>query len=187
MQRLEHRRPSELAGELRDLVAIAGDERAGTYRFGKVLEVGLVDGVGEAERVVDHEHAAADGELGEEDARGHGPGPVAGIGSRVVAHHEDVEVVDGDPLPGGLRALDVGQVRVQRPVVLAGRPRSRGADHPVGAVGEIADPHEPRLVAHPGRCEGEPGGRVAGDLGLDVVDDEADLHGDAPINSLGEV
>jgi hypothetical protein len=59
-----------------------------------MLEVGLVQGVGQVFGIVDHEDTARCNQLPERDARGATPRAVAGIGGRVVPQQHDVEFSD---------------------------------------------------------------------------------------------
>jgi hypothetical protein len=143
--------------------------------------------VGEAGGVVDDERSLGDRQLSEQDTGGDRPRPVVEIGGRVAAHHHNVEVVDANALLRAVVTLDAAEVGLQRLVVPPFRRAGVGADRTVGAVGEIADPHQPRLVAHSCRRHRQACGRVLRLLGLDAVDDESDSHAAAPIMSSGVV
>ena len=77
----------------------------GRTRFGEVLEVGLVQRVGEARRVVHHEHAALDARAGRRappDVAAHGRSAASSAGS--LRMNEHVEVVDAEQHRGRLRS-----------------------------------------------------------------------------------
>ncbi len=74
-----------------------------------MLEVGLVDGVGKMDGIVDHDHPTGRRQLAEQYARGLGPGTVEGVDGGIVAEHEDVELGDVDPPALVPVPLDVAQ------------------------------------------------------------------------------
>ena len=110
-----------------------------------MLEVRLGQGVGQGVRVVDHEHARGGDELTEGDAGGGRPGAVGGVVGRVVAQHDDVEVVH-PRLHRVLLALHGLEVALEGAVVLV---RAVG-EHGQGAVrlvGEVPRPEQVHLMA----------------------------------------
>ncbi len=94
LKRLDHRMALLGLDELLDLVRVPADARARANGFGEVLEVGLVDGIGEVDRVVDHQHAARRCQLTEEDPTRLRPRAFGGVLGGVVSQHHHVEVVD---------------------------------------------------------------------------------------------
>ena len=186
LQRLEHGLPAHGVDELGDLGGLPGDEGAGPDRFGEVLEVRLVDGVGEVARVVHDERAPAHRELAEEDAGRHRPRALDGVVGGVVAHHEHVEVVDADRL---VRLVGLHDLEVGAPGPCASRPfavRAWAATEPSGRWLKSSTPMShascPRRVA----ASASAGGRVLGRLGGDAVDDEADLHAAVSVSSASD-
>ena len=132
LERLEHGSTTDVGDELRDRVPVAGDERPRPHGLGEVLEVRLVQRVRETERIVRDEHAACRRELAEQHARGDRPRPIDDVLGGIVAHHEDVEVVDLESRLGGVVALDVGEER-GAVAVATGAVRARAATQPVGS------------------------------------------------------
>ena len=177
LQRLDHHVAAVLLGEVPDFVAIARDERGRPDLFGKKLEVHLVGRQRERRRVVQHDHAPPQRRPPEQDARHLRPRAPADILGRIVAQHEHVEVVDRDPLAPAVRSANFFQKRVER-LVLRLRRRAGAGPHVVVRIErQIARADEPRLVPtiHGRHCQ--PRRRVRGLLGLNLIDDEADLHG----------
>jgi hypothetical protein len=144
--------------------------------LGEELEVHLVQRLGQAVRVVEHHHPAAQGEPTEVDARRLGPAAVALLGGRVVAQQQDVEGVERDAVDHRPAALHRPQIGVAGRVLVARRPPGPGHGRAGRVVGEVADAHEPGLVAPVGGGEAQADGGVDGLLGLDVVHDETDAH-----------
>ena len=175
LERLEDRLAAEVLDELLDHVLVARDERARADDLGEVLEVGLRQRVGEAGRVVDHEHAAGGDQLAEGDAGVVAPRVGLRVVGGVVAQHHHVELVQPDELLD-VGLLDVRQVPLEGAVGLGVAGAGLGAQRPVGLVGEVADAHVPGLVPHLLGGHGEAVGGVLRLLRLDVVDDESDLH-----------
>ena len=96
LQRLEHGTGRPSLDEGGDVARVTRDQRAGPDRLREVLEVGLVDRVGEAGGIVHDERARGHRELREEHAGGDCPRPFRHVVGGVVAHDQHVEVVDRD-------------------------------------------------------------------------------------------
>ena len=79
----------------------------GRTSSGKVLEVRFVERVGQVLGVVEHHHAAAGDELAEQDAGRLGPGALGGVGRRIVAQQQHVELVEADRFGLGVVGLQI--------------------------------------------------------------------------------
>ena len=176
LQRLDDHLVVLLADESLDLVDVAADARLRADLFGKLLEVRFVDRAGQVFRVVEDHHAAVGDELAEENAGRLGPGALDRIGRRIVAEHDDVELVEIDVLGFVVGRLQLGEEFFERLVALAADTAGQGVDRTVGGADEIADAERVALVAHVHGGHREPGRGVRGQLGVDVVDDEGDFH-----------
>ena len=151
-----------------------------------MLEVGLVDRVGEARRVVDHERAGGHRELSEQHAGRDCPGSLRHVVGGIVAHDEHVEVGDRDLLAAVLGVLNAFEVRRLVGAAFLGGGAGVGRDGAVGTVREFVDADQPSVVPALGCDEREANGRVLGFLGRDAVDDKADSHEASPMSEVSE-
>ena len=129
----------------------------GRTSSGKSWKYILFFGLGQAVRVVQHDHAVAHRHPPEVDRGGLGPLPLALLVGGDVAEEEHVEVVDGDSFPNRLAALNVAEVGLAVLVPsFRGTDRS-GSDVLVGVVGEITDADGPSFVTAVGGSNAEAG------------------------------
>jgi hypothetical protein len=111
-----------------------------------MLEVRLVDRVGEVHRVVEHDHAVPHRELSEEDARGLRPRSIRLVLRRIISQHQHVERSRVDRLEPRLVALQLFEIPLKRLVFgVLRRPRGR-PNGTVGRVHKIRHAQQPRLV-----------------------------------------
>lgn len=105
-----------------------------------------------------------------------GPKGIDRIGRRVVAEHHDVEFIEIDMLRI-FRRLQFGQELIKRFVAFVTNRAGNGVDRPIAGTNKVADAERIRLVASVRGSHRQARGRVRGQLGLDVVNDEGDFHG----------
>ena len=176
LQRLEHRLAAHGVDELGDLGGLARDEGARAHRLGEVLEVGLVDGVGEAVGVVDDEGAPASPRAGRRGCR---RSPPTGARRRRRRDRCGSRARRGRRRRSARRARRPARSRGRRPGPCAccpwrcerGRPPSRrgGGEKSSTPISQVSCPRRVaararRVVVYCGRSVDDP------------VDDEADLH-----------
>ena len=113
----------------------------------------------------------------EEDAGHLSPVPPTDVFRRVVAEHEDIEVVDCDSLGATVRSANFLQVRIKRLVLWLGRRMGTGADVVVRIEREVARADEPRFVAAIDGRHREPCRGVRRRFGFHLVNNKADFHG----------
>ena len=125
--------------------------------------------------VLAYVRAGGGDELAEGHPRHDRPRPVDDVVSRVVAHHDDVELVQTDEVVDAVGALECVEELLER-LVVARCGAAAGRQRAVRLVGEVLESHQPHVVAHRAGGHGQPGGRVLRLLGGNAVDDETDLH-----------
>ena len=176
LQRLNDDVSAQVAGEGSNFAAVAGDERRRADFLGKELEVHLVDGLGQAVGIVQHDHAPQHGGPAEHDAGDLGPATPAGVLGRVVAEHQDVEVVDGDAVGAGSGPAKLVEVGSQDFVLFLGGRAGSGAGVVVGVEREVAGADQPGLVTAIDGRHRQPRGCVGGLFRFQGINDKADTH-----------
>ena len=148
------------------------NEGLGSHFFGKRLEVHLVLGLCQSIWIVQDDDAVAHRNPPEVNGRSLGPFPLSLLGRRVVAEHQDVQVVHGHALCDRAPSLEIAQVGLARGVAsLRNSPRS-SLHMLIWVVGKVSDADHPSFVAPLCRGDTKPSCCVSRFLGRNIVDDK---------------